>query len=252
MNNRMFRTKFNEVVKPILADAGFLKSSSRGARRYKDSTIDVIEFQTFDSHIRDGVGCTPLSFSVRLGVHYRAIEKAPWLNKDEVKKSNDNPREFDCEIRGALLKDVDQSGLFRPWGEKSTKDRMDVWYVCEDGSNLEDMLFRASSMVKKFGLQWFDYFNNTSNLLNDSEGIQFDRIENTLQGEGSFAAAELYSSIALDLGLQDIAIEQWKKVIQNPYYNKPQSENWLKMAQKRIGIIQELNAEKSPYRKRGI
>jgi len=233
---QMLKSQIKEIIWPELKKNGFTSFSPQRAWRYLENTINVVEVQTFDQHIRDGVGCSALSFAVRLGVYYLAKEKSPWFEGKFIKK----PKEYECGARGTLIKNIDQAGLFHPWGEYSdTKDRKDVWYVFDDASNLSGILTEVGNLISQNGFQWFDNFNNLRNVLDRSNAKIIPCVENFLPAEKSFAAAELYSAIALQLREKTRAAREWSEVIQNPFYRRGNNDNLLKEAEKRLKSIED-------------
>ena len=67
MDSKIVSRELWKVVRPLLRDAGWTSFSSRTARRFTQSRIDVVNFQSFNSHLASAIGSTTYSFSIRLG-----------------------------------------------------------------------------------------------------------------------------------------------------------------------------------------
>ncbi len=102
-----------------------------------------------NAYIADGVGCTTFSFGCEAGVYYPELE----LASEQVEW----PRGYHLTFRGLPRKTIRQP-LFQPWGVVPTlaeawrRDRADVWYVSEDGSNLDEVVSDAANAVVEQGM----------------------------------------------------------------------------------------------------
>lgn len=98
-----------------------------------DETKWVVNFQSFNSYLAGGVGCTTYSFSIRLGVYFDFHRPSPDYPTIEW------PKEYEATLRFTANKRLAQP-LFRPFGQGPARDRRDVFFVVEDGSNLEEVV----------------------------------------------------------------------------------------------------------------
>jgi hypothetical protein len=73
MDSKIVRRELWKVVRPLLRDAGWTSFSIRTARRFSQSRIDVVNFQSFNSYLASAIGSTTYSFSIRLGCFFTAI-----------------------------------------------------------------------------------------------------------------------------------------------------------------------------------
>jgi hypothetical protein len=68
VDSRDVTREIRRVVWPVLRAEGFDSFTGRFAWRYVESAVDVLNFQSFTASVADGVGCTPFSFGLNLGV----------------------------------------------------------------------------------------------------------------------------------------------------------------------------------------
>jgi hypothetical protein len=155
MESKVVNKAIRSEIIPFLKANGFNISSGRSFWRHLENKIDVLNFQSFNSYLASKVECTTFSFGVNLGCFYYSIPFQ--FGNDRLKKKNDLlcPREFECHIRRHLLKNFEQEQL----------KRRDIWYVKEDGSNLEDVIIDAKGVIISDGLKWFTDYNNLEHVL---------------------------------------------------------------------------------------
>ena len=149
------------VIKPALRERGFDRFQGRHAWRRSEFTVDLISFPSMNSYTADGVGCTSFSFGCEAGVYYPALagtEPIAW------------PRGYDLTFRGFPVKTIRQP-IFHPWGVVPTgadewrRDRADVWYVLEDGSNLEEVVDDARRAAIEQALPFIDHHDDPTNAM---------------------------------------------------------------------------------------
>ena len=116
VDSSVVNKEIKSVIRPILKDAGFTQFTARTEWRYAGEKIDVVNFQSFNSYLANGVGCTTYSFCGRLGCSFDAIPRS-----ERVKRKDGlfRPEEYECHFRRALQKTIRQPNL----------KRRDVWYV---------------------------------------------------------------------------------------------------------------------------
>jgi hypothetical protein len=73
-------TDVNRAIRRLvwarLREVGFERRTARTAWRRWDEGVDVVNFQSFNSYLAGGVGCTTFSFAVNLGA---ALDYVPGL-----------------------------------------------------------------------------------------------------------------------------------------------------------------------------
>jgi Domain of unknown function (DUF4304) len=170
--------EIRRLVWPALRDEGFTAFTGRSGWRYVDGDIDVVNFQSFSASLADTIGCTTFSFGVNLGV-WLAEDVVPEGLKLKLRRDASGrlrPEEYQCRHRLQLEKSLKQ-----PWFKPFTSDmrrwlpslrrhreglekvfrrdqhgRTDIWFVLDDGSNLDDCLDDALQAIREHGLPWFD------------------------------------------------------------------------------------------------
>lgn len=160
---------------PALRDDGFAAFSGRTAWRNVDDAIDVVNFQSFSASLADAIGCTTFSFAVNLGVWLPA-DAWEGLEPKRDAAGRLRPAEYQCEPhRRELTKSLTQPWFTplrsdtRRWlpslrrhreglqkvMRHDTHDRPDIWFVRDDGSNVDDCLEDALRAIRAEGLPWF-------------------------------------------------------------------------------------------------
>lgn len=130
----------------MLREAGFTAFRGRDAWRPLDDQTWVVAFQSFSSYLAEGVGCTTFSFSVRLGLHLAENVGSTGPTQAAF------PKEHESSFRFTGLKRLRQP-WFHPWGHPTPTDRRDVWFVREDGSNLDEVANDARDVIATSGLR---------------------------------------------------------------------------------------------------
>lgn len=89
MDSKIVNKEIKKTIKPFLQAVGFTKFSERNAWRYRDEFIEVINFQSFNSYLADGVGCTTYSFAINLGVYFKWKERIPLFGHLEQARNSE-------------------------------------------------------------------------------------------------------------------------------------------------------------------
>jgi hypothetical protein len=138
--NKLIRAR----IRPLLRDGGFSQFTNRTARRHLPHRIDVVNFQSYNSYLATQLRITTYSFQVNLGMYFPAIpERAASLPQKDGRLQ---PNEWDCHFRRLLVKTLDQPEL----------PRSDIWFVAEDGSNLEAVMEDVAQAISQVGFPWFE------------------------------------------------------------------------------------------------
>lgn len=153
MDSKIVTRELRTVMRPMLEGAGFTTFRGRNAWRSLEDQTWVVNFQSFNSHVADGVGCTTYSFSLRLGIHL--AEDLPLAGSADAAR----PREEVCSFRFTGLKRLSQP-YFHPWGQTEATDRGDVWFVREDGGNLSEVIGDARDVIASAGLQQLEAYRD--------------------------------------------------------------------------------------------
>jgi hypothetical protein len=153
MDSKVVTRELRAVVRPMLQGAGFTIFRDRNAWRRFDDQTWVVNFQSLNSYLAEGVGCTTYSFCVRLGLH---------LTDDPAASGGRDvglPREYESSFRFSGLKRLRQP-WFRPWGDATPSDRRDVWFVRQDGSNLAEVVGDVRDLVADSGLRQLEAYGD--------------------------------------------------------------------------------------------
>jgi hypothetical protein len=162
MDSKAVAREIKHEIWPLLRQEGFTEFSQKTAWRHTLDQIHVVNYQSFNSYLAQGVGCTTFSFALNLGIFFRAIPVEYPVSKglDPSVK----PQEYHCHFRHRLLKGIDQPIL----------PRRDTWYVESDGSNLLQCLDDSRTAIVRDGLPWFRRFESLEyvlSLLMDQEDL---------------------------------------------------------------------------------
>ncbi|MFB9308648.1 hypothetical protein BJY17_001885 [Agromyces hippuratus] len=150
VDGRTVGRALSERIRPFLREFGFHRFQGRNAWRRTELTVDLVSFRSMNSYTAEGVGCTTYSFGCDVGVYYPALvdgEPVEW------------PRDYHLTFRAGLGKTIRQP-YFHPFGHQDHSDRPDVWYVLEDGSNLDEIADDAVSAVSNQGLPFISRLND--------------------------------------------------------------------------------------------
>lgn len=196
MDSKVVNKAIKKEIFPFLKENGFSEFNSRNAFRLSEQQVDMINFQSFNSYLAYGVGCTTYSFAINFGVYYKCYEKTPWFNGVIPSKQS----EYIWMEYGRVKKTLSQAKLFHPYGKHNGKDRGDTWYIKEDGSNLDEVIKNAKDNISKGGFKFFESKSNLSEVIKEYEKEAKER--------GMFwGAADKISTLALELEDIDKAIK---------------------------------------------
>ncbi len=129
-----------------------MSRTPRTAWRHTDDTVDVVNFQSFNSYIASVMGVTTFSFSVNFGSYLRYIP--PQWPPQKIKEGIPFPQEYECHFRGGLKRGITQPGI---------KDEY-IWFVSENGRNLDWCINDVVKMIP-IALEWFKQFHDRRKVL---------------------------------------------------------------------------------------
>ena len=229
ISSREVNREIREQVRPLLREKGFTKTNARNAWRFRPSTIEVINFQSFNSEKAASLGCTSFSFCVNLGVYYLAVHRTPWASKHPVLYATAPlaPPEYACHARLHLRKGLTQREY----------PREDIWYVAPDGSNVAAVVEDAREAIGRGGLPWLAKYTDLNFVLSEYlKPRSLGRVEHVCAFGTTKAAAE-GSAVAFELGEFEAAARLWEGVVNSDYYAKfPET---IKMANDVLSMLRE-------------
>jgi Domain of unknown function (DUF4304) len=169
INSRAVDKALRDVFWRSLKDRGFERRTGRTAWRDHPGCIQTINVQSFNRYLADRMGATTVSFAVNLGVFYPVVAQhstAGAFDRDPTR-----PTEPHCQARFHLSKGLSQPGpdvplpppaVGRPPDPRPWVDRPDVWYVVDDGSNVDDVVADARDRILEIGLPWLERLSDLS------------------------------------------------------------------------------------------
>lgn len=149
---------------------GFSDRTERVAWRYAGEDIDVVEVQAVGQHA-EVLGCPPLSVSVIVATYPRFLPRAPWIPS---RAGRLRPHYWHCDPFMRFMSKRLVQPWFRPFSEPRDRrmlpsfrlhrealkrlvdpgvhDRLETWYMRDDGSNLDENLKDITEVVLSTGL----------------------------------------------------------------------------------------------------
>jgi hypothetical protein len=173
-------TAVNKLIRseiwPIIKNQGFSVFEKRTAFRYYGPFINVVNFQSFNSHLAEGITCTTFSFALNLGTYVLGSER-----EHLVKRSSSGqllPREYECSFRAHLKKRTLVDGFTRE----------DIFYIDADGRTAAACFQEVRYLLSVDAPEWFADHNNLDGLLARRESSPERR---------SFAGHDLFAMLRL-------------------------------------------------------
>jgi hypothetical protein len=191
MDSKVVAKQIKQEIWPLLRREGFAKFSPKTAWRHTPDQIHVVNYQSFNSYLAEGVGCTTFSFALNLGIYFRAIPFG--YPAGSGPDPSIKPQEYHCHFRHRLLKSIEQPILPRP----------DTWYVEPDGSNLLQCLEDSRTAIVREGLPWFDRFKPLAAVLKLL--VEQEQLPEVYAARASPARKRMIGYIARKIGRADIA-----------------------------------------------
>ncbi len=155
MDSKILNKQLRLLISPLLREQGFTAFTGRTAWRYWDNRIDVVSLQSFNSYLAEVIGCTTFSFAARIGCYITAIPAHFGIKAINSDKGRLRPKEYECHFRRTLQKTLYQPMLLRD----------DVWYLDEQGKNLDSVMENVGQAIQKQVLPWYDSFGDDAGVL---------------------------------------------------------------------------------------
>ena len=150
MDSKVVNREIKRAIWTALRQSEFTQFTQRVAWRHRNDSIDVLDFQSFNSYDAEILGVTTFSFCVNLG-KYLLYVPPQWDTK--VKDGLQLPRESECHFRGRLF----------PRVSAATTDKT-IWSVDNIGKNLlwciQDVLGQIPTT-----LDWFARLDDRTEVL---------------------------------------------------------------------------------------
>jgi hypothetical protein len=153
MDSKAINKLIRSEIWPILRQQGFTRFDSRTAHAYHGSFINVVNFQSFNSYLAEGVGCTTYSFALNLGVY---VIGSPWeSNRERDQDGRLHPSELECSFREQVRKRAPVDGF----------NREDIFYIHPDGRTTAQCFREVKYLLTEVAPSWFEARNNLDALL---------------------------------------------------------------------------------------
>lgn len=145
MDSKIVTREIKRLVWPLLKEAGFTRTSGRSMWRHHHSHIDVVNFQSFNSYLAEGLKVTTYSFALNLGCYF---VEGPRSRFTKEKNGILLPQEYECHFRTRLEPSADL---------RYGKDR-EIWYIDPKGERLKSAVLDAASPLQEKGLLWLSHY----------------------------------------------------------------------------------------------
>ena len=153
MDSKVINKLIRSEVWPLLRDQGFSKFESRTALRYRGPFINVVNFQSFNAYLAEGIGCTTFSFVLNLGVYVIGSAHERFIKRD--KGGLLLPREYHCPFRVNLKKRTPVDGFARE----------DIFYIDPAGHSTAACFREARHLLTEVAPRWFETLNDLDGLV---------------------------------------------------------------------------------------
>jgi hypothetical protein len=153
MDSKAINKLIRSEVWPILRDQGFSVFDSRSAYAYKAPFINVVSFQSFNSYLAGGLGCTTYSFTPRLGVYVMGSPGEYRVRHDRMGRLQ--PFEYECSFRSELRKRTQVDGF----------EREDIFYIDPEGRTTAPVLNELKYLCSEVAPLWFKANNDLDSAL---------------------------------------------------------------------------------------
>jgi hypothetical protein len=153
MDSKAINKLIRSEVWPILREQGFSVFDARSAVAYIGPFINVVSFQSFNSYLAGGLGCTTFSFTPRLGVYVVGSPRQHRVKRD--KDGRLRPFEYECALRSELRKRTPVDGFARD----------DVFYIDPDGRTTAQCFQELKYLCTEVAPRWFRRNNDLEYLL---------------------------------------------------------------------------------------
>lgn len=161
--NRALRAQ----IAPVLRDAGFAKINARNGWRWVDKTVWVFNIRAVGNYFSEVTGWPPGSVGVWLGVFYS------FMPTDlRVKISDEGlllPAEYQCQMRSYIECTLDQSQHLRRLPSPAERNRKDIWWIEQDGSNAASAAADIALAITRKGIPWFQAHSDLAATLSEVE-----------------------------------------------------------------------------------
>jgi len=206
MDSKTVNKLIRSEIWPILRRFGFTHFEPRNAYAYRGSFINVVNFQSFNSYLAGGLGCTTFSFAVNLGVYIPGQPGAHWVRRD--KTGHLLPCEPQCGFRSQLRKSNPVDGFSRD----------DIFFIDPDGRTTGPCFRELSDLASNSLPHWFDEYSDVGTIIRRMETAEHSesgsRLD-TLANPGSYSWMTLKSVLLLLKHAEEQTADSAAKVLES-------------------------------------
>lgn len=203
--NKLIRSE----IWPLLRDQGFSVFDSRNAFRYRPMVIDVVNFQSFNTHLASILGCTTYSFGLNLGVYVLGNTRESRIRRN--RKGMLLPREYECPFRAQLKKRSPVDGFARK----------DIFSIDPDGCSADACFAEVRHLLTNVAPCWFEECSRVDRVIAWMEGTATES-ENLPRGYGygtsaarhSYASNKLLAALRIAVHNTNPTTESRKRALQ--------------------------------------
>jgi len=191
MDSKVVNKLIRSEVWPALRYQGFSRFDTRTAWRDRGPIVDVVNFQSFNTHLADRLGCTTFSFALNVGVYLRG---SAFDRRVRIDAAGARPHEYECSFRANLKKrtSVDEFA------------REDIFYIAPDGRTMGAVMDEVLFLLESEAPPWFAAFSDLGNVVQALSGRDVglkgtERLGLGASGRpGSYSATDLLASLQLE------------------------------------------------------
>jgi len=127
-----------KIISPALRQYGFTKVKARNYWLYRENEIWYIVIKSVGSYFSQVTGFPSQSVSVSYGIYFTNMPSlaTPKIDKDGLAV----PKEYECQFRGSIENIVCQKHLRKDFGSEPERNRKNIWWISNDGSNIDDAI----------------------------------------------------------------------------------------------------------------
>ncbi|MTH55359.1 hypothetical protein GKZ89_18350 [Bacillus mangrovi] len=166
MESKDLNKELRDTLYPVLGECGFTKITSRGSWKYNDNCIWIMDYEPVGKRFSEGSGWPSMSLFINCAIYFTFI---PELNtEDVIKQSSDGqltPRYNQSHLQETLLCNYNQNEYTNTLEIPADRGRNDIWWIEEDGSNLNHVINSLAEVISVDGMEWLREFSSEQHVL---------------------------------------------------------------------------------------
>ncbi|MGD6817690.1 hypothetical protein [Metabacillus sp. 84] len=170
MEAKELNKELRDTLYPVLKECGFTKITSRGSWKYNDNCIWIMDYEPVGKRFSEGSGWPSMSLFIKCAIYFTFI---PELNtKDVIKQSSDGqltPRYYQSHLQETLMCNSNQNEYTNTLEIPADRGRNDIWWIEEDGSNLNHVINNLAEVISVDGMEWLRKHSDVKSALENIE-----------------------------------------------------------------------------------